>query len=597
VSSLLAITPSPAAAVSQRGAPACSVDQLSHTTGDHALEVDIDADGDHIVVTSLKGLDGSNPGSNVEVWVWSPDHVSDTNHDGFLQVTESQTGTATSASISDDGDVVAFSTGANISNNQNADGNQEVFSFDLGQGVLEQQSFSAGGAGNQGATLSGDGGTLAWHSDRNLIGQNPNLRPQVYRLDLVTPGAVEQQITAVPAGRTAVDPSLSVDGNVVAFTSDMTVTGGNADGGVEQWRTGPIGGFELLTTSPATGGFQHPTSMSADGAVVAFSDNRTFGGRNLDLSREVWIETAGEGLRPVTDIDPAVNTGSSTQPTIDAAGGRVAFTSTARVSFEEPGNETTPDIFVQDLATTRTSQVTPPGLQTSYAGDVAISADGTRIAFVSDMRSQQNQDGNRELFLATCGSPRRVFTDVPTGHVFFGEIGWMAETGISTGYQPGPTYRPAAVVTRGAMAAFLFRLAGQDLDDVEPPATPTFRDVGQDHPFFLEIEWMADAGVTTGHPDGTYRFAEPVSRGAMSAFLYRLAGEPAVTLPPSPSFLDVGAGHPFVRPIQWMYEEGISSGYGTVQGYEYRPAEPVTRQAMSAFLQRTKLAYPGIGES
>ncbi|OWY60702.1 hypothetical protein B7486_67760, partial [cyanobacterium TDX16] len=50
-------------------------------------------------------------------------------------------------------------------------------------------------------------------------------------------------------------------------------------------------------------------------------------------------------------------------------------------------------------------------------------------------------------------------TDVSAAHPFFEDVEWMADWGISTGYQPGPTYQPAALVTRQAMAAFLHRTA------------------------------------------------------------------------------------------------------------------------------------------
>jgi hypothetical protein len=50
-----------------------------------------------------------------------------------------------------------------------------------------------------------------------------------------------------------------------------------------------------------------------------------------------------------------------------------------------------------------------------------------------------------------------------------------------------------------------------------------------------------------------------------------------------PTFSDVPESHPFYEEIEWMAATGISEGYpdGT-----YRPTEPVTRQAMSAFMQR-----------
>jgi hypothetical protein len=48
-----------------------------------------------------------------------------------------------------------------------------------------------------------------------------------------------------------------------------------------------------------------------------------------------------------------------------------------------------------------------------------------------------------------------------------------------------------------------------------------FTDVQSDHTFFNEIEQFANAGITGGFPDGTYRPSQPVTRAAMAAFLTR----------------------------------------------------------------------------
>ncbi len=58
------------------------------------------------------------------------------------------------------------------------------------------------------------------------------------------------------------------------------------------------------------------------------------------------------------------------------------------------------------------------------------------------------------------------FSDVAADHQFRDEIGWMADSGISEGFDDG-TFRPTNAVTRQAMAAFMQRLAGHD-PDVEP---------------------------------------------------------------------------------------------------------------------------------
>jgi len=149
---------------------------------------------------------------------------------------------------------------------------------------------------------------------------------------------------------------------------------------------------------------------------------------------------------------------------------------------------------------------------------------------------------------------------------------------------PDGTYRPSGSVSRSAMSAFLYRLAGSPLSPT--PAEATFADVSLSHQFSTEIEWMASNGISTGFADGTYRPAVAVSRQSMSAFMYRfVAGTQEPVEPPVPTFADVGTGHPFYGEIEWMAEEGITTGFPGSPP-TYRPSDPVTRQSMSAFMYR-----------
>lgn len=118
------------------------------------------------------------------------------------------------------------------------------------------------------------------------------------------------------------------------------------------------------------------------------------------------------------------------------------------------------------------------------------------------------------------------FVDVPTNHVFYREIAWLASTGISVGWQSGSTteFQPLAPVTRDVMAAFLYRFAGEPA--FQTPASPSFVDVPPDHVFAKEIAWMASTRISVGWalPDGgsEFRPSEAVTRDVMAAFLHRL---------------------------------------------------------------------------
>lgn len=171
----------------------------------------------------------------------------------------------------------------------------------------------------------------------------------------------------------------------------------------------------------------------------------------------------------------------------------------------------------------------------------------------------------------------QAFSDVGPTHPFRAAIEGVAEEGITTGYG-NCTFNPAGKVTRGSMAAFLYRAAGWP----EEYYGAAFVDVPSSYDFQREVSWMADSGISTGYPDHTFRPAEPVTRMATAAFLYRMAGSPAVSIPPpAQRFSDVSDKHTFAKPIYWMASTGLSTGYsdGT-----WRPSAPVTRQAMAAFL-------------
>gem|GEM_PF-1133760 len=175
--------------------------------------------------------------------------------------------------------------------------------------------------------------------------------------------------------------------------------------------------------------------------------------------------------------------------------------------------------------------------------------------------------------------PGPDFVDVPADYKYFEEISWLLEQGITYGYDDG-TYRPLNDISREAMAAFLYRDAGEPSYD--PPTVSPFTDVKTSHGFYKEITWLAEQGITTGYSDGTFRPKNEITREAMSAFLYRYADVEGYE-PDGTQFSDVGTNHNFYTEISWLADEGITTGYsdGT-----FRPKNEITREATAAFLYR-----------
>lgn len=120
-----------------------------------------------------------------------------------------------------------------------------------------------------------------------------------------------------------------------------------------------------------------------------------------------------------------------------------------------------------------------------------------------------------------------------------------------------------------------------------------FIDVADSHPFEDSIDWMFNEGITTGYPAAggarEFRPRGSVTREAMAAFLYRYAkaSETEFTPPAVSPFVDVPTTSQFYREIAWLAAENVTRGWDVGSGRsEFRPLEPIARDAMAAFLYR-----------
>lgn len=176
------------------------------------------------------------------------------------------------------------------------------------------------------------------------------------------------------------------------------------------------------------------------------------------------------------------------------------------------------------------------------------------------------------------------FTDVGATHQFCGDIEWTAASGITSGYEGGD-FRPSTPVSRKAMAAFLYRFAYSPHGLNPTCSAAPFTDVAAEDPFCGYIDWLVDEGITAGVGDGSFGATNPVTRGAMAAFLYRFAGSPngpnpTCTVAP---FEDVPTTNPFCGYIAWLVTTGVTSG---ATATTYLPGSVVSRGSMAAFLRR-----------
>jgi uncharacterized repeat protein (TIGR02543 family) len=164
-------------------------------------------------------------------------------------------------------------------------------------------------------------------------------------------------------------------------------------------------------------------------------------------------------------------------------------------------------------------------------------------------------------------------------------IQWMYRYEITTGSPAGSrTYKPNGKVNRGAMAQFMHKLKGS-LTTYK--STPTIKDISKlakDRQ--SDINWLAAEGITV-LSNGKYNPNNSVNRGAMAEFLYKLAGSPKFTPSKSDyakikDLNKVGNNAGRKKAIAWLVKKNIT----VLSNGKYNPQNAVNRGSMAEFLQK-----------
>ena len=177
----------------------------------------------------------------------------------------------------------------------------------------------------------------------------------------------------------------------------------------------------------------------------------------------------------------------------------------------------------------------------------------------------------------TLTPPSTGFVDVPASAYYADAVKWAVEKGITTGTS-ATTFSPEASCTRAQMVTFLWRAAGSPA----PKATTTaFTDLDKSAYYYDAVLWAVEQGITTGTSATTFSPNATVTRGQTVTFLYRFAGQPAVS--GSSSFTDVNSSDYYAAAVQWAKEQGITSG---TTATTFSPTNDCTRGQIVTFLYR-----------
>jgi hypothetical protein len=251
--------------------------------------------------------------------------------------------------------------------------------------------FSA--VGNGRPAISGNGATLAFQSNGDYNWNNPNLQEQLW-LATFNGGMYDIARITTLVGASVGDPRLSAGGQWLTFASNGDVIpAGNPDGNFEVFRYDGSTGTFLQITDTAGCSNTEPT-ISDDGNRVAFVSDCDLGFGATGSEIVYWDGT-------FRGIDTSGCTSRNPYISRDLQGRYVSFVTECAGQYPGTGNpDGGPEILQWDTVTDLYLEVTTTAAG-AFNDGVSSSSDGRYVAFVSsaDHEPGQNLFGAGVVFL------------------------------------------------------------------------------------------------------------------------------------------------------------------------------------------------------
>jgi Tol biopolymer transport system component len=365
--------------------------QLTDLNRDNFIGWSVDDDGTTAVAVWRGDPLGTNPDHVYQIFKW------ELPGGALTQLTSFPEGLSRNVSITDDGEWIVFDSRTDPLQ-QNGDGSPEVFLMRSDGSDLTQltNDDTHGGGRAECPAISGSGNRVLFYATYDPNGTNPDHLTQLFVLDLAS-----SNLTQLTQGDSGIHvpyayydgydgfhgydgrcyPSISDDGERIAFSSSADLTGGNPDGYFNVFGIGADG--HDLTQVTAYGSDALAWGISGNGERIVFLTYSSF-------DQEVWVVDWDGSEYTYLDL--------GLQPTINDAGTRVYY------EYDDSyGSDDANHLFSIVVATLGRRQLTSPAVPVENRSPV-VSGSGNRVVFVveyGEYPGGSNPDAGPELMAMT----------------------------------------------------------------------------------------------------------------------------------------------------------------------------------------------------
>lgn len=309
-------------------------------------------------------------------------------------------GASSGVAVNQDGSVVAFYSDATLLVANDRNQARDVFVRDEATGAIELVSASSAGVqGNRASheaagapSLSADGQIVAFYSDAtNLVAANLNGIRNVFIRNRAsaTTEVVSVGLNGDPANGPSLFPSMSADGRYVAFQSQASnLVAGDTNGASDIFVRDMVAGVTVRACPVQGDRFSFSPALSDDGRVVAFASaatNLVSGDTNGLVDIFVCHLDSDEVQRVSVGLGGTDSNGDSILPAINADGTLVAFKSLAKNLVANDRNGVV-DVFAFDRSNGVTERISVDRLgrdADDFSFPPSVSDDGRFVAFGS----------------------------------------------------------------------------------------------------------------------------------------------------------------------------------------------------------------------